>query len=68
MDPELPHYFQTQILQYQIQLPTVIEELEKSIIFYAKHGETYAEDMADAVAELAAVFRKNRAERSRREH
>ena len=57
-----------QILQHQIPPPTVIEELEESIIFYAKHGQTYADDMAEAVAELAAVFRKNRSERIGREN
>ena len=57
----VPCFIPKQILQHQIQPPTVIEELEKSILFYAKHSETYAEDMADAVAEPVAVFRKNRA-------
>ena len=38
-----------------------MEELEKSIIFYGQHGPAYAEDMAEAVLELAEVYKRSRA-------
>jgi hypothetical protein len=55
-------------VKHELPAPTLIEELEKSIAFFERHGDLYKEEYVAAVKELREVFKKNRAARSSREN